>query len=249
MITIKSEREMEIMRRAGRIVSRLLEAVRDEVKPGVTTADLDRFAEAFIRKEGGIPAFKGYCGFPASICASINDEVVHGIPGKRALKSGDIIGVDVGAIVEGFYSDAARTFGVGAVDEEKRRLIEVTDIALAKGIEKAIAGNRISDISHAVQSYVEKQGLEVVRQYVGHGIGTQLHEEPQVPNFGKPNQGPTIKAGMALAIEPMVNAGTHKVVLGEDGWTVRTQDGRPSSHFEDTVLITGERTEILTRNA
>lgn len=249
MITIKSEREMEIMRRAGRIIGKLLSRIGAEVKPGVTTARLDRIAEDFIRAEGAVPAFKGYYGFPATICASINDEVVHGIPGSRALKEGDIIGIDVGAKLEGFYSDAARTFAVGKVDGEMRRLIEVAETALDKGIEAAVAGNRISDISHAVQTYVESHGFEVVRQYVGHGIGTQLHEEPQVPNFGKPHQGPTIKPGMALAIEPMVNAGTHQVVLGSDGWTVRTQDGRPSSHFEDTVLITGERTEILTRYA
>jgi len=246
MITFKSPAEMDAMRTAGKIVGRLLEAIAGEVRPGRTTKDLDRFAEEFIRREGGENAFKGYLGYPATICASVDDEVVHGIPGKRVLREGEIIGVDVGAKFKGLYADAARTFAVGRIDPAKQRLIDVAREALEVGIGQAIAGNRISDISHAVQKYVEKSGFAVVRQYVGHGIGTHLHEDPQVPNFGEPKKGPAIRAGMALAIEPMVNAGTHEVKLEQDGWTVRTADGKPSSHFEDTILITNEGTEILT---
>ena len=237
MITIKTEAELDKMRRAGRVVGKFLSAVAKHIRPGVTTGELDKLAEDMIRGEKAIPAFKGYHGFPATICASVNEEVVHGIPGKRVLKEGDILGVDVGAIVEGFYADAARTFPVGRIDEEKQKLLDVTRKALRKGIEQASAGNRISDISHAVQSVIEPYELGIVQQYVGHGIGKQLHEDPQVPNFGRPNQGPEIRPGMALAIEPMVNAGTHEVELAKDGWTVVTKDKRPSAHFENTVLI------------
>lgn len=246
MITFKSPAEMEAMRTAGKIVGGLLTALAKEVRPGKTTQELDRFAEAFILREGGGPAFKGYLGYPATICASVNDEVVHGIPGKRVLRDGDIVGVDVGALYKGLYADAARTFAVGKIDPAKQRLIDVTREALEIGIGQAVIGNRISDISHAVQKHVEKNGFSVVRQYVGHGIGTELHEDPQVPNFGEPKKGPAIKAGMALAIEPMVNAGTYAVKLESDGWTVKTADGMPSSHFEDTVLITNKGTENLT---
>jgi methionyl aminopeptidase len=249
VITIKSPYEMDAMRDAGRVVGRVLREIEREIKPGVRTKDLDRFAEELIRGEGALPAFKGYQGFPATVCISVNDEVVHGIPGDRVLKEGDIVGIDVGAKVRGFYGDAARTFCVGRVDALKRRLVEAAQEALARGIEQAVVGNRISDISHAIESAVARYGFSVVRQYVGHGIGAQLHEEPQVPNFGRPHEGPSIRSGMALAIEPMVNAGTHEVVLDGDGWTVRTSDGGPSSHFEHTVLITEKGTEILTEYA
>jgi methionyl aminopeptidase len=248
MITIKSEREMQLMRQAGKVIGRLLKLIESKVCPDVSTEELDRFAEEFIRSEGAKPAFKGYQGFPATLCTSVNDEVVHGIPGKRRLKEGDIIGIDVGAVVDGFYADAARTFAVGKISEECEKLIQVARSALSKGIERAVAGNRISDISHAIEMVINPLGFGIVRQYVGHGIGSNLHEEPQVPNFGKPNQGPEIKAGMALAIEPMVNAGKDAVVLMSDGWTVKTQDGRPSSHFENTILINEKGNEIITAN-
>jgi len=217
-----------------------------ETKPGVTTQRLDEIAEAFVRSEGAQPAFKGYYGYPATICASVNEEVVHGIPGKRVLKDGDIIGIDVGVILDGFYSDAARTFAVGKVDPESQRLIDVTREALVKGIGQAVAGNRLSDISWAVQSFAEKEGFSVVRQYVGHGIGKNLHEEPQVPNFGKPHEGPTLVEGMALAIEPMLNAGTHEVEVLPDGWTVVTKDGKRSGHFEQTIFVGKNKAEIVT---
>lgn len=248
-IRMKSEREFELMRKAGRIVAKLWKELEGEVKPGVTTAKLDQIAEKFIRSQGGEPAFKGYYGFPATICASVNDEVVHGIPGKRVLEDGDIVGIDTGAKVGGFYSDAARTYAVGKVNAVKRKLIDAARESLDKGLAEVEPGKRIGDISSAVQKCVESHGFDVVRQYVGHGIGLELHEEPQVPNFGKAAQGPKIEVGMALAIEPMVNAGTYKVYLCEDGWTVKTTDGKPSSHFEDTVLVTAKGIEIVTRDA
>ncbi|MBI2095980.1 MAG: type I methionyl aminopeptidase, partial [Candidatus Omnitrophica bacterium] len=199
-IDLKTPRELEIMRRAGAVVAKLLKLMESSVGPGVTTRKLDAIAEAFVRSQGAEPAFKGYYGYPATICASVNEGVVHGIPGDRALVEGDIVGIDVGVKFEGYYSDAARTFAIGRVDEESRRLIEVTRRALARGIEKAVEGNRLGDISWAVQSAAEKEGFSVVRQFVGHGIGRNLHEEPQVPNVGKPNQGPRLVAGMTLAI-------------------------------------------------
>jgi methionyl aminopeptidase len=249
MITIKSGAEQAKMRKAGRIVADFLKAIEAEVAVGVTTAELDRFAEKFIRSKGGSPAFKGYHGFPATICASVNEEVVHGMPGKRKLEGGDIIGVDVGAIVDGYYADAARTFAVGPISEENDRLLKAARGALNAGIAAVKPGNRISDISHAVQQHIAPYGYGIVRQYVGHGIGTHLHEEPQIPNYGKPNQGAEIKVGMAFAIEPMVNAGTHEVKVLADGWTVVTADGRPSSHFENTVLVTQSGAELITEYA
>lgn len=249
MITIKSKSELDRMRRAGRIVAKFLKEVEAQVKPGVTTAELDKFAENLIRSEKGIPAFKGYHGFPATICASVNDEVVHGMPGKRVLKEGDVIGVDVGAIVEGFYADAARTFAVGKVDPAVLKLMRVTRESLEAGIRAVKPGNRISDISHAVEQAVKPHGYGIVRQYVGHGIGSQLHEEPQIPNYGKPGQGAEIKPGMAFAIEPMVNAGTHETKLLKDGWTVVTADGKPSAHFENTVIVTENGAELITQDA
>ncbi len=235
------------MRRAGKIVAGLLELMEKEVRPGITTGMLDEIAERYIRSHGAEPAFKGYHGFPASICASVNEEVVHGIPGDRLLQDGDIVGIDVGAKIDGFFSDAARTFPVGKVDAESLKLIEVTRDAMNQGIAKAVEGNRLSDISHAVQQHAEKHGFGVVRKYTGHGIGRNLHEEPQVPNFGRPNQGPKLVEGMALAIEPMLNAGTHEVDELSDGWTVVTKDGKRSAHFEQSIVVGKDKAEILTQ--
>lgn len=234
------------MRRAGRIVAALLDLMEREARPGVTTRMLDETAERFIRSQGAEPAFKGYHGYPASICASVNEEVVHGIPGDKLLQDGDIVGIDVGVKLDGYYSDAARTFPVGRVDDESLRLIEVTREALNRGIAMAVEGNRLSDISYAVQAHAEKHGYGVVRKYTGHGIGRSLHEEPQVPNFGKPNQGPRLVEGMALAIEPMLNAGTHDVEELADGWTVVTKDGKRSAHFEQSIVVGREKAEVLT---
>lgn len=234
------------MRRAGRIVSDLLKLMGREAKAGVRTKELDAIAEDFIRSTGAEPAFKGYYGYPASICTSVNDEVVHGIPGKRVLKDGDIVGIDVGVKLEGYFSDAARTFAIGSVDEESRRLIEVTREAMNRGIGQAVEGNRLSDISWAVQNFAESAGFSVVREYVGHGIGRNLHEEPQVPNYGEPHKGPVLVKGMALAIEPMINAGTHEVKVLSDAWTVVTQDGKRSGHFEQTVFVGKEKPEVVT---
>ncbi len=245
-MVLKSKAEFEGMRRAGKIVGALLRLMEKETKPGVTTIGLDRIAEEFIRSQGAVPAFKGYYGFPASICASVNEEVVHGIPAKKVLRDGDIVGIDVGVILDDFFSDAARTFAVGDVTDEDRKLISVTRQSLYKGIEKAVAGNKIGDISWAVQNYAESHGLGVVRDYVGHGIGRQLHEEPQVPNHGKPNQGLVLVEGMALAIEPMLNLGTHEVQVLADGWTVVTKDRKRSGHFEQTIIVGKGKPEILT---
>jgi methionyl aminopeptidase len=244
--SLKTKEELEIMRRAGRIVSKLLKLMGSEVKPGVTTARLDEAAEAFIRSEGALPAFKGYYGYPASICASVNEEVVHGIPGPKVLKEGDIVGIDVGVKLDGFYSDAARTFAVGNVDAESLRLIEATREAMKQGIRQAVEGNRLGDISWAIQQSAEKQGFSVVRDYVGHGIGKNLHEEPQVPNFGLPNQGPRLVEGMALAIEPMLNVGGYEVEVLKDGWTVVTKDRKRSGHFEQTIFVGKLKPEVVT---
>ncbi|HHP50895.1 MAG TPA: type I methionyl aminopeptidase [Moorella mulderi] len=246
MIILKTREEIKKMRVAGRIVAGVLELMGRHIRPGITTAELDQRAEEFIKKHGAQPAFKGYRGYPSTICASINEEVVHGIPGLRRLKEGDIISTDVGVVKDGFYGDAAYTFPVGEVDEIKKNLLQVTLEALYEGIKKAVVGNRLSDISHAIQTHVESRGFSVVRDYVGHGIGAHLHEDPQVPNFGPPGFGPRLRPGMVLAIEPMVNVGTHEVVTKEDGWTVVTKDGKPSAHFEHTVAITEEGPQILT---
>ena len=234
------------MRRAGRVVSGLLKLMEKEAKAAVKTKTLDKIAEDFIRSQGAEPAFKGYFGFPSSICASVNEEVVHGVPGDRILKDGDIIGVDVGVKIDGFFSDAARTFAIGNIDADSKRLIEITRASMNEGIKQAIVGNHVSDISWAVQSYAEMNGLSVVRQYVGHGIGRNLHEEPQIPNFGKPHQGPKLVEGMALAIEPMLNLGTKDVVVLKDNWTVVTKDGKRSGHFEQTVFVGKNEAEIVT---
>ncbi|MGE5652889.1 MAG: type I methionyl aminopeptidase [Bacillota bacterium] len=247
MIILKSDQEIQCMREAGRVVAQVLDALTKAVAPGISTAELDRLAERIIRDAGALPSFKGYNGFPASICASVNEEVVHGIPGMKVLRSGDIISIDVGAQVNGFHGDAAVTLPVGVVDPETARLLQVTEESLYKGIAQAKEGQRLSDISHAVQTHAEAHGYGVVRDYVGHGIGRAMHEDPQIPNFGPPGRGPRLKAGMVLAIEPMVNAGTFAVESMPDGWTVVTSDRRPSAHFEHTVAITTDGPVILTR--
>lgn len=249
MILLKSAREVDQMRRPGEIVGGAHRRVRENLRPGMTTLELDQIVEEYIRQEGGTPAFKGYRGFPASVCASVNEEVVHGIPGSRALQDGDIVGVDIGVKAGGFYSDAAQTLPVGAVSEDAQKLLGITREALYVGIQQAQVGGRMGDISHAVQDLVEAAGFSVVRSLVGHGIGRSMHEDPQVPNFGAPGKGPELKAGMALAIEPMVNIGRHDVEVLDDAWTVVTADRTLSAHFEHTVVITDEGPEILTDGA
>ncbi len=243
---IKAPNQIRSMRRAGEVVAMVLQRMAVSVVPGVTTSQLDAIAEEVIAANGAIPAFKGYRGYPSAICASVNEEVVHGIPGNRVLVEGDIIGIDVGATVDGYCGDAAATFSVGAISRDSQRLLDATRRALEVAIEKCVVGNRVGDISHAVQSYVESQGYSVVRDLVGHGIGRSMHEDPQVPNFGPPGIGPRLRPGMTLAIEPMVNAGGFEVEVLENGWTVVTRDRRRSAHFEHTVLITESGPKILT---
>ena len=246
-IQIKSEPEIARMREAGLVVGRTLERLRTAVAPGVTTAELDALAEETIRGEGAVPSFKGYHGFPATICASVNDEIVHGIPSRRVLREGDLVSLDCGAIVAGWHGDAAVTVGVGEVAPELVELMRICERAMWSGIAAALAGGRLTDISAAVESSARAAGdYGVVEEYVGHGIGTQMHMEPQVPNYGKPGRGPRLEPGMALAIEPMVNLGSRHTRLLEDGWTVVTQDGRPSAHFEHTVAITARGPWVLT---
>jgi methionyl aminopeptidase len=247
MIIFKSAREIELMRLAGRIVALALQAVGLAVQPGVSTMELDEVAREAIVKEGALPAFKGLYGFPGNICLSVNSEVVHGIPGKRRLKEGDIISVDIGALVEGYNGDAARTFPVGRIGEEEARLLQVTEESLYKGLAEAKAGNRLGAVSHAVQAHAEAAGFGVVRDYVGHGIGRKMHEDPQIPNFGAPDKGPVLKSGMVIAIEPMINLGSWKVKTLGDNWTVVTLDGKPSAHFEHTVAVTDQGPDILTK--
>ncbi len=237
MIILKTPEELELISRAGQIVAECQKILIREIKPGMTTLELDSLTETCIRDLGGIPAFKGYRNYPKSLCASINEEVVHGIPSQRVIRDGDIIGLDVGAIVNGFYGDGAVTVSVGEVEAPIRKLIQVTKEALSKGIEQAIVGKRLSDISSAIQVYVEQHGYSVVRDFVGHGIGRQLHEEPQVPNYGKSGQGPRLKPGMVLAIEPMVNMGGPGVKVLDDRWTAVTRDKSLSAHFEHTISI------------
>jgi len=246
MIIIKSQREIELMRKAGEITARALEEIEKHVKPGISTLELDKIAEELILSYNATPAFKGYRGFPASICASINEEVVHGIPGLRRLKDGDIISIDIGAVFQGYYGDAARTFPVGQVSEDALRLIDVTRQSFFEGIAFAKQGYRLSDISHAIQTYVERHNYSVVRDYVGHGIGQNMHEDPQIPNYGPPGKGPRLKAGMTLAIEPMVNMGGFEVYTLKNKWTVVTSDGSLSAHYENTIVITDGEPEILT---
>ncbi|UNC90956.1 type I methionyl aminopeptidase [Candidatus Contubernalis alkaliaceticus] len=246
MITLKSDHEIELMREAGRIVALTHKILAQAVVPGITTAELDFIAEKNIRAHGGEPAFKGYNGFPASICTSINEQVVHGIPSIRKLKSGEIISIDVGVCYKGYYGDAAVTLPVGEINDSAAELLEVTRGSLYNALQFARIGNRLSDISHGVQTFAEDRGYHVVRNYVGHGIGTSMHEEPEIPNFGRPGRGPKLQKGMVLAIEPMINIGTWEVETLEDNWTVVTKDTSLSAHFEHTVAIGEEGIEILT---
>ena len=251
-ITIKSSRELDLMRQAGKILADTKKLVKEAIGPGVTSLELDSLAEENIRKEGAIPSFKGYqpspsmSPFPATICFSFNEELVHGIPSNRKIKDGDIVSLDFGAIVEGFHGDTAFTFGVGKISTVAEELMLATKTALEEGIKQAIVGARLSDISHAIQVSSDKSGFSIVREYVGHGIGSSLHEEPQVPNYGQPGKGPLLREGMVLAIEPMLNVGTWKTKIAEDGWTIVTEDGELSAHFEHTVAITENGPEVFT---
>ncbi|OGQ13573.1 MAG: type I methionyl aminopeptidase [Deltaproteobacteria bacterium RBG_19FT_COMBO_46_12] len=245
MIIIKSPREIEQLKRSNAIVAEVFEKLKGMIAPGITTKELDQVAEEYILSKGGRPAFKGYRGFPATLCISINEEVVHGIPGQRRLKEGDIVSIDGGVNFAGYFGDSAITLPVGEVDLESKRLLEVTEKALTLGIEKAKIGNRLFDISYAIQRWVESRGFSVVRDFVGHGIGKDLHEEPQIPNFGSPHQGPRLEKGMVFALEPMVNEGTYEVRVLSDGWTVVTADGKRSAHFEHTISINDDGAEIL----
>jgi len=235
------------MRAANQIVANVLDELRTMAAPGVSTAELDATVEARVREAGATPAFKGYRGYPASLCASINDEVVHGIPSPRKLTAGDIVSLDVGVLLDGYYGDSALTVAIGTVSEEATRLLRVTREALDLGIDRMQVGSRVSDISHAIQCHVEANGFSVVREFVGHGIGTQLHEEPQIPNYGEPGRGPRLAEGMVLAIEPMVNIGKPTVRVLDDQWTAVTRDGSLSAHFEHTVAVTSSGAEVLTR--
>lgn len=246
MIPIKNPSELDAMRRVNRMTARVRDELAAMVRPGITTLDLGDAAFKLIRGLGGTSAFYGYRGFPGQICVSVNDEVIHGIPGRRVIQEGDLVSIDVGVSYEGFVGDCAVTVAVGEVDGEKKKLLDVAKAALAAGIAKAVAGNRLGDISHAVQTVAEAAGFSVVRDFVGHGIGRDMHEEPQIPNFGKPGRGPKLKPGMTLAIEPMINAGSAKVQVLKDGWTAVTADGRPSAHFEHTVAVGVTAPEILT---
>ena len=247
MIIRKSKAEIEKMRSAGRIVAEVLQRLAGMVAPGITTLDLDREAERMIREGGAVPTFKGYNGYPASICTSVNDEIVHGIPSKRKLRQGDIVGIDCGATYLGYVGDAAVTVAVGDVSEDIRKLMQATRQSLYQAIEKCVVGNRLGDVCNAVQSYVEPLGYSVVQNYCGHGVGRAMHEEPQVPNYGKAGTGPYLREGWVIAIEPMINLGRHETRQLSDGWTVVTKDGRPSAHFEHTVAITDSGPQILTQ--
>lgn len=249
MIPLKSEEDLEMMRRSGRILAGIMRKLQEFIRPAITTAQIDAFGNELFEKEKVISAFKGYKGYPANICTSVNNEIVHGIPGDRTLEEGDIISLDLGVNYEGFFTDAAVTVPVGRIDARKKKLIEVTKKALWEGISRARPENRLSDISYAVQSYVERYGFSVVRQFVGHGIGRLLHEEPEIPNYGPPHKGEALKSGMVLAIEPMVNAGTWECEILDNGWTAVTADGLESAHFEHTVAITENGPEILTAYA
>jgi len=249
MIITKAPREIDIMREAGRIVARTHKELKAHIRPGVTTGELDAIAERIIRSYGATPSFKGYNGFTGSICASVNEELVHGIPGERVLKDGDIISIDIGAQYNGYHGDSAWTYPVGTISEETRRLLDVTEESLYKGLERAKAGVHLTDISHAIQSHVEAANFSVVREYVGHGVGQNLHEDPQIPHYGPPGKGPRLKTGMTLAIEPMVNVGKRYVRTLSDNWTVVTVDGSMCAHFEHTIAITDDGYEILTVDA
>ena len=246
MITLKSEHEIELMRRAGKITAAARALARDMVKPGVTTQQIDKAVYHFIKSQGATPSFLNYNDYPASVCVSVNDEIIHGIPGKRMLKEGDIVSVDVGAYIGGFHGDCAGTYPCGQVSDQALDLIRVTQQSFFEGLKFAREGYRLSDISHAVQEYVESHGYSVVREYVGHGIGRRMHESPEVPNFGNPGHGPRLLRGMTIAVEPMVNAGSAAIRQMSDGWTVKTADGKNAAHYENTILITDGDPELLT---
>lgn len=246
MITIKSEREIELLRIAGNIVYETHQYLRKFIKPGITTLELDKLADNFIKSKDATPSFKGYDGFPASICTSVNQEVVHGIPGSYKLKNGDIISIDIGACYKGYHGDSAWTYPVGDISLEKQELLKYTHEALFQGLEEVKPGNRIGDISFRIEDYAKKHNLGVVKELVGHGVGTSIHEDPDVPNYGKKGTGPKLKKGMVLAIEPMLNLGSPEIVVLEDNWTIETRDYSPSAHFEHTVVVTDDGYEILT---
>ena len=246
MITLKSEREIELMRRAGKITAAARALAGEMVKPGVTTQEIDKAVCRFIRSQGAEPSFLNYNGYPASVCVSVNDEVIHGMPGKRVLKEGDIVSVDVGAYIGGYHGDCAATYACGTISTEAQKLIDVTRQSFYEGMKYAREGYRLSDVSHAIQEYVEANGFSVVREYVGHGIGRNMHESPEVPNFGLPGHGPRLLRGMTLAVEPMVNAGSAAIRQMPDGWTVKTRDGKYAAHYENTILITSAEPELLT---
>ena len=249
MIITKAPREIDIMRKAGQIVARTHKELQAHIRPGITTGQLDAIAERYIRSQGATPSFKGYNGFTGSICASVNEELVHGIPGDRVLQDGDIISIDIGAEYNGYHGDSAWTYPVGTISEETKRLLDVTEESLYKGLERAKAGVHLTDISHAIQSHVEAANFSVVREYVGHGVGQNLHEDPQIPHYGPPGKGPRLKTGMTLAIEPMVNVGKRYVRTLSDNWTVVTVDGSMCAHFEHTISMTEDGYEILTVDA
>lgn len=246
MIALKSNGELKKMKTGGKILARIMQGLKKNIKAGISTAQINRLAEEFMAGENVVSAFKGYRGFPASICVSVNEEIVHGIPGERVVKEGDIVSLDLGINYEGYFSDIAVTVGVGSLKPQLKRIVNVTKQALSEGIKQARIDNYLSDISYAIQSYVERHGFSVVREFVGHGIGRSLHEEPEIPNFGKPQQGPRLKAGMVFAIEPMVNMGTWESEVLDNGWTAVTKDALPSAHFEHTVAVTAGGPKILT---
>ncbi|GIN72184.1 methionine aminopeptidase 1 [Bacillus sp. J14TS2] len=247
MIICKTPREIDIMRDAGKIVALTFQELKKSIQPGVTTKELDMIAEKFIKEHDAYPSFKGYNGFPGSICTSVNEELVHGIPGKRVLEKGDIISLDIGVRYNGYHGDSAWTYAVGEIDVDTQKLLDVTEKSLIMGLNEAKPEVRLSNISHAIQEYVESEGYSIVREYVGHGIGQDLHEDPDIPHYGPPNKGPRLKPGMVLCVEPMVNAGTRYVKTLADNWTVITVDGKVCTHFEHTVAITETGYEILTK--
>lgn len=249
MIILKSPQEIDLMRRAGKITAAARALAGEMVRPGVTTQEINAEVERFIRKQGAVPSFLHYNGYPASVCISVNDEIIHGIPGKRVLREGDVVSVDVGAYIGGFHGDCAATFPCGTISPEAQKLIDVTRQSFFEGIRFAREGHRLQDISVAVQQYVEENGFSVVREYVGHGVGAKMHEPPEIPNYGRPGHGPRLLRGMTLAIEPMVNAGAAAITQLSDGWTVKTADGKWAAHYENTILITDGEPEILTAPA
>jgi methionyl aminopeptidase len=246
MLYLKTNEEVGLLRESNMLVSRTLAEIAKLIKPGITTLSLDKIAETFIRDNGGVPAFKGYNGFPKTLCTSVNDEVVHGIPSGYILKEGDIVSIDCGVIMDGYYGDSAYTFAVGEIGQEVKRLLEVTKASLEEGVKEAIAGNRVGDISFAIQTVAENAGYSVVRELVGHGLGTKLHEAPEVPNYGRRGSGPKMEKGLVICIEPMINMGVKETLQMSDGWTIKTADGKPSAHFEYAVAIDKGKADVLT---